>query len=191
MSMPKFVTKKKVTVTCNTPFRIGQIPYSGVCRNLTLSIEDISKCLENKARVVEILSNGKEVALNFANYDTYNGPSDVDENSVVLKEKPADPEIEQKNQDGETIKVLNKQENKEEKEIRISTTVEPKEEVTIVENTKLSTNIKEEIKGDTSAEVKAEVSNAADTKIEVENDKHNNTNSSNNNQQNQKKNKFK
>jgi len=188
MSEMKFVTKKKVTVTCHTPFRIGQIPYSGICRNLTLTIKDISTCLENKAKVVEILSNGKEVPLNFANYDTYNGPSDVDDNSKALTEKPDDPEIEKKNDQGETIAIVNKKKEKEEKKvIKVSTNITPKEEVAVVNtDTKATVEVKEEVKVDTTTEVKADVNNTTDTKVEVENKNHNN-----NFQQNQKKNKFK
>ena len=191
MSDIKFVTKKKVTVTCNTPFRIGKIPYSGICRNIILTVQDISECLTNHARVVEILSNGQEVPINFSNYDTYNGPTDVTDDSEALVEKPADPEIEQKNNQGETIKTFNKVEEKEKKPenkvIQVTTNVNKTTEVNA--DTKSTVEVTAEVKSDTNEQIKTEADNSNDTKVEVENKQQHNNN--NNFQQNQKKNKFK
>lgn len=85
MSEKKLVTKKLVTVRCHAPFRIGHIPFAGVCNRVTLSVEDIAKCIEHKALVVEILSNGQEVPLGFDNYNTYNGPTLIDDDSPVTE----------------------------------------------------------------------------------------------------------
>ena len=187
MSEIKFVTKKKVTVTCNTPFRIGKIPYSGICRNIILTIQDISECLTNHAKVVEVLSNGQEVPLDFSNYDTYNGPTDVTDNSEVLVEKPADPEIEQKNSKGETIKTINKTEEKKEEKKVIKVTTNINKTTEINADTKSTVEVTTDIKSDTNEQVKTEADNSNDTKVEVESKQQHN----NNFQQNQKKNKFK
>jgi hypothetical protein len=85
MSETKLVTKKLVTVRCHSPFRIGHIPFAGVCNKVTLSVEDISKCIEHKALVVEHLKNGQEVPLGFDNYNTYNGPTIIDNDSPVTE----------------------------------------------------------------------------------------------------------
>lgn len=191
-SMPRFVTKKKVTVTCRTPFRIGKIPYSGICRNIILSIEDISRCLENHAKVVEIFSNGKEFPLNFSNYDTYNGPTDVTDETEVLSDKPLTPEMEIKDASGKTIDVVNKKEPEEKKTVvRVTTNTQPKEEATVQEvnsDTKATVEVTAETKNDASSEVKAKADEEVDTKVEVENNSNNNKHNNNNNF---KKNKFK
>lgn len=75
--------KKRVTVYCNKPFSIGSAHFSATHRNLVLTTEQIQKCLENKAYVDELLDNGKTVRLGFHNFDTYNGPSKVTEESNV------------------------------------------------------------------------------------------------------------
>ena len=83
----KNVTKKKVTVVCNRPFRIGLIPCTGTMRNVVLSTKEISICLENKCSVVEILENGTTIPLDFSNYNTYNGPTKVTEETPLFYEK--------------------------------------------------------------------------------------------------------
>ena len=75
--------KKRVTVYCNKPFSIGNAHFSATHRNLVLTTEQIQVCLENKAYVDELLDNGKVVRLGFHNFDTYNGPSKVTEESNI------------------------------------------------------------------------------------------------------------
>lgn len=81
---PKYVTKKRVNVRCNRPFRLGMTPFSGYCSNIILPVSDIVKIIESKSMVEEILNTGETVALNFSNYNTYNGPTDVTDDSEVL-----------------------------------------------------------------------------------------------------------
>lgn len=77
MTVPKIVKRKRVTIHCGAPFRIGYINFTGVCNKVVLDVADIAKCIENKAMVEEVLSNGQTIPLNFSNYNTYNGPTDV------------------------------------------------------------------------------------------------------------------
>ena len=190
--MPKFVTKKRVTVICKNPFRIGLIPYSGVCRNVVLTVQDISKCLENHAGVLEILSNGQELPLNFANYDTYNGPTDVTDDSDVFSAEHANTAVQVQNDKGETVTVIKSGKDVEPHKknvIKVNTKVEPEEKVevkSVIADTQSSIEVTAESAGDTTTEVKSNTENETDTKVEVEANKQNN-----NNFQHNKKNKFK
>ena len=107
MSEVTKVSKKLVTVRCGAPFRIGHIPFAGVCNKVTLSVEDICKCIEHKAMVVEHLLNGQEIPLGFDNYNTYNGPTKIDDESTITKFK--EPEIEMIDKD-KNVTILNKEE---------------------------------------------------------------------------------
>lgn len=92
MDTPKYVKKKLVTVRCNNPFRYGKIPFAGICNRVVLEVEAINYALMHKAFVVEHLKGGKEISLGFDNYNTYNGPTEIDDNTQLFDFK--DPEIE-------------------------------------------------------------------------------------------------
>lgn len=81
---PKFVKKKRVTVRCTRPFRIGLTPFSGYCPSIVLSVEEIATIIQTKSFVVENLTTGETVPLNFSNYNTYNGPTDVDDDTPSM-----------------------------------------------------------------------------------------------------------
>lgn len=114
MDTPKLVKKKLVTVRCNNPFRYGKIPFAGICNRVVLEVEAINCALMNKAFVVEHLKGGKEVKLGFDNYNTYNGPTDIDDDSQVFAFK--EPEVEVIDGFGNRKKI-NKQEEKDTKPI--------------------------------------------------------------------------
>lgn len=82
----KLVTKKRVTIRCGRPFRIGFTPFSGYCPNIVLTIEDIAKIIERKNIVLENFTDGTTLALDFNNYNTYNGPTDVTDDTPALTE---------------------------------------------------------------------------------------------------------
>ncbi len=115
MSQVRKVSKKLVTVRCHAPFRIGHIPFAGICNRVTLSVEDIASCIEHKALVVEHLLNGQEIPLGFDNFDTYNGPTAVDDESPVTRF--SEPEIEMINGTNKTILNVKREEVEVEKEI--------------------------------------------------------------------------
>lgn len=89
---PKLVKKKLVTIRCNNPFSYRKIPFAGVCNKVVLEVEAINYALMNKAFVVEHLNNNKTIPLGFDNYNTYNGPTPIDDNTPIFEFK--DPEIE-------------------------------------------------------------------------------------------------
>ena len=70
---------KLVTVRPARPFRLKAANFTSLVRNIILSCESIAYCLQEKALVTENLANGKQVPLDFANYNTDNGPSAVPE----------------------------------------------------------------------------------------------------------------
>ena len=92
MDQPTYVKKKLVTVRCNNPFSYNKIPFVGICNRVVLEVEAISFALTRKAKVVEHLKNGKEVLLGFDNYNTYNGPTVIDDETPIFTYK--EPEIE-------------------------------------------------------------------------------------------------
>ena len=92
MEQPRFVKKKLVTVRCNNPFSYRKIPFAGVCNRVVLEVEAINYALMNKALVTEHLKGNKDIALGFDNYNTYNGPTLINDNSEVFKF--TEPEIE-------------------------------------------------------------------------------------------------
>ena len=187
----KLVEKKRVNVHCARPFRIGHTPFAGVCSKLVLSVKDISICLENKALVREILKNGELVPLDFTNYNTWNGPSDVEpdaEESIAENFKEA--EVEVLNNKGKVEKVIN--ENKPEppkviiKHKDYVETTEPEPEKPVV-----SDNVESDTTTETDKDpVKEDI---VDGKVEVEKSTETINNSNNNNKHNNnfKKNKFK
>lgn len=79
--------KKRVSVFCGAAFQIGLANFAGACENIILDSHDIATCLMNKAKVVEILADGSKVILDFTNYDTDNGKSDVTEESIPITNK--------------------------------------------------------------------------------------------------------
>lgn len=106
----KLVTKKKVTVRCIRPFRLGMTPFSGYCPNIILKVEDIAKIIESKSMVEEVLSTGETVPLDFSNYNTYNGPTEVTDDSIVVTDSKAKttPVIRRFTADGKEIIPENK-----------------------------------------------------------------------------------
>lgn len=92
MDQPIYVKKKLVTVRCANPFNYKKIPFVGICNKVILEVDAIEYALTRKAKVVEHLKNGKEVLLGFDNFNTYNGPTDIDDNSNTFEY--SEPEIE-------------------------------------------------------------------------------------------------
>ena len=92
MEQPIYVKKKLVTVRCNNPFSYNKIPFVGICNRVVLDVDAISFALTRKAKVVEHLKNGKEVLLGFDNYNTYNGPTLIEDNTPSFAY--SEPEIE-------------------------------------------------------------------------------------------------
>ena len=119
MNEPKYVSQKLVTVKCYNPFRIGLTPFVGLCSKILLKVEDISICLEHKAIVTEHLKGGKEIPLDFTNYNTYNGEPDVNKSNGMLFTDPRlkkGHEITVIDQDGNK-RVINSQTGKEDEKI--------------------------------------------------------------------------
>ena len=92
MDQPRYVKKKLVTVRCNNPFSYRKIPFAGICNKVVLEVEAINYALMNKALVTEHLRGNKDIALGFDNYNTYNGPTLINDNAEVFKFN--EPEIE-------------------------------------------------------------------------------------------------
>lgn len=74
---------KLVNVYCMRPFSIGYSSFAGVCKKIVLDTDGIRICLENKARVEEVLNDGKLVPLSFANFEAYNGKPAANVESAV------------------------------------------------------------------------------------------------------------
>ena len=110
MEQPIYVKKKLVTVRCNNPFSYNKIPFAGICNKVTLDVEAINYALMHKAKVVEHLSNGKEVLLGFDNYNTYNGPTVIDEETPSFAY--SEPEIEMVDGMGNHTIINKKKDNK-------------------------------------------------------------------------------
>jgi hypothetical protein len=79
--------KKLVDVRCYRPFRIGHSSFAGICKGIVLDTNGILICLENKAKVSEILSNGTTVPLDFSNYDQ------VNDGTVNVSNKPVENDV--------------------------------------------------------------------------------------------------
>lgn len=75
--------KKIVDVVCDQPFAIGYSSFAGICKEIVLDTDAILKCLENKAKVAEVLADGTRVPLHFGNFDSDNGPSAVAKDAVL------------------------------------------------------------------------------------------------------------
>lgn len=101
---------KLVTVRPSRPFRIGHGTFTSVVNRIPLSVGKINLCLQEKAFVIEHLSGNREVALDFVNYNQYNGPSALPEDAIeyVRDEKSiVNPEVEVVDEDG-TRRIINK-----------------------------------------------------------------------------------
>ena len=102
-------TLKLVTVRPNRAFRIGNGTFTSVVNKIPLSIASINHCLEEKAFVTEHLAGGREVPLDFANYNQDNGPSAVPEGAIefVQDTRMMHPEVEVFDQNGNKKHILN------------------------------------------------------------------------------------
>ena len=78
--------KKKVNVFCMRPFAIGHSSFAGRCFHIILDTKGILTCLENKAKVTEILADGRRVLLDFGNFDADNGPTGIDQKNAVTED---------------------------------------------------------------------------------------------------------
>lgn len=85
--------KKIVDVTCDQPFVIGYSSFAGICKEIVLDTDAILKCLENKAKVAEVLANGARVPLHFGNFDSDNGPSAVTQDAVLETDVEGQPPV--------------------------------------------------------------------------------------------------
>lgn len=85
--------KKIVDVTCDQPFVIGYSSFAGICKEIVLDTDAILKCLENKAKVAEVLANGARVPLHFGNFDSDNGPSAVTQDAVLETDVEGRPPV--------------------------------------------------------------------------------------------------
>lgn len=102
-------TLKLVTVRPSRPFRIGHASFTSIANKIPLSVATINYCLQEKAFVVEHLAGGKEVQLDFTNYNTDNGPTALgkDATEYVRGKKRQNHEIEMVGADRERT-ILNK-----------------------------------------------------------------------------------
>ena len=89
-------TLKLVTVRPSRPFRIGHALFTSVANKIPLSVATINYCLQEKAFVTEHIAGGKDVPLDFTNYNTDNGPSALPKGATeyVRESKKSDHEIE-------------------------------------------------------------------------------------------------
>ena len=73
--------EKRVNVYAGAPVVAIKYPITGTVRNILLSTDEIRKCIFAKAKVEEILPNGRTVRLDFTNYDKVN--TEANSNSMV------------------------------------------------------------------------------------------------------------
>lgn len=99
---------KLVTVRPARPFRLKAANFTSLVQNIILSCESISYCLQEKALVTENLANGKQVPLDFTNYNTDNGPSAVPEGASEFIINHVDPVITVTDLDGNKTVINNK-----------------------------------------------------------------------------------
>ena len=99
---------KLVTVRPARPFRLKAANFTSLVRNIILSCESIAYCLQEKALVTENLANGKQVPLDFANYNTDNGPSAVPEGASEFIVNPVDQAITVTDLDGNKTVINNR-----------------------------------------------------------------------------------
>lgn len=76
---------KRVNVYAQVAVRNVTPPIYGTCKDIVMTTGDILKCLCKRARVEEILPDGKLVRLNMRNYYTDNGAG-LDASKSVTKE---------------------------------------------------------------------------------------------------------
>lgn len=76
---------KRVNVYAQVAVRNVTPPIYGTCKNIVMTTGDILKCLCKRARVEEILPDGKTIRLNMSNYYTDNGAG-LDASKSVTKE---------------------------------------------------------------------------------------------------------
>ena len=99
---------KLVTVRPARPFRLKAANFTSLVRNIILSCESIAYCLQEKALVTENLANGKQVPLDFANYNTDNGPSAVPEGASEFIVNQVDQAITVTDLDGNKTVINNR-----------------------------------------------------------------------------------
>ena len=85
--------KKIVDVTCDQPFAVGYGSFAGIYKEIVLDTGAILKCLENKAKVAEVLADGTRVPLHFGNFDEDNGPSAVAKDAVLETDAESRPPV--------------------------------------------------------------------------------------------------
>lgn len=76
---------KRVNVYAQVAVRNVTPPIHGTCKDIIMTTGDILKCLCKRARVEEIMPDGKTVRLNMSNYYTDNGAG-LDASKSVTKE---------------------------------------------------------------------------------------------------------
>lgn len=76
---------KRVNVYAQVAVRNVTPPICGTCKDIIMTTGDILKCLCKRARVEEILPDGKTVRLNMSNYYIDNGAG-LDASKCVTKE---------------------------------------------------------------------------------------------------------
>lgn len=76
---------KRVNVYAQVAVRNVTPPIHGTCKDIIMTTGDILKCLCKRARVEEIMPDGKTIRLNMSNYYTDNGAG-LDASKSVTKE---------------------------------------------------------------------------------------------------------
>ena len=76
---------KRVNVYAQVAVRNVTPPIHGTCKDIVMTTGDILKCLCKRARVEEIMPDGKTIRLNMSNYYTDNGAG-LDASKSVTKE---------------------------------------------------------------------------------------------------------
>ena len=87
--------KKLVNVYADKPFKMNNAMFCGLHRELVLDTKQIQACIEHKARVEEVLKNGRTIPLGFDNFDQVNGISSVnDQTPDSLTDRIKEPKVE-------------------------------------------------------------------------------------------------
>ena len=158
--------EKRVNVYAGAPVVAIKYPITGTVRSILLSTDEIRKCIFAKAKVEEILPNGRTVRLDFTNYDKVN--TEANSNSMV-KNTPIQKTVfpEEAIKAAQEAEAAKKAAEVEEAKAATEEKAEeaPVEEVAEVEEAKAATEEKAE---EAPVEEVAEVEEAEETSEEAE-----------------------
>lgn len=162
---------KTVNISTRIPIRNVKPPLQGNYRNIKMDTSDIVKCLNRRARVEEVLSDGTTVQLTLSNY--YKDHSDLV--SIVKKETQSQHQA-----------TIDKMENKEESSNTITKEELNSADIVVMEEKSEEVENKSEDKTDTptelevDTEVKEEITDTEETKNQDSVTSNKNNNKTNN-----------